>query len=69
MLVHCQQGVDRSTTVIAAFIMTVWKVKSAIAFRFIQQKRLIANPLDSYLTFLDENESKIHAFLNHADLL
>jgi len=44
VLVHCQQGVSRSATVVAAYLMTTQSISATEAIQFIKARRPIANP-------------------------
>lgn len=58
VLIRCQQGIDRSATVVIAYLMSKYHVTADQALNFVRSKRFIANPLDEagagvgYMTFL-----------------
>ena len=52
VFVHCQQGKDRSPTIVMAYIMSKYGVTFDKAFTFVRSKRMVADPLDVYLKFL-----------------
>lgn len=52
VLVHCQQGIDRSPTVVMAYIMSKYNVTYEQACNFVRSKRRIADPLSAYGDFL-----------------
>lgn len=54
VLVHCAEGVSRSVSVVAAFLMAAygWSPKDAIAF--IKQRRPVANPNFGFIQQLHE---------------
>ena len=57
VFVHCRQGVDRSATVVIAYIMSAYDISFEKALTFMRSKRWIAEPGESYLDFL-KNEFK-----------
>lgn len=56
VFVNCRQGVDRSATIVIAYIMSYYRVTVDQALNFVRNIRYIANPLDengsNYITFL-----------------
>lgn len=44
MLVHCAEGISRSVSVVAAFLMAQYGWSPSEAVGFIKERRLIANP-------------------------
>lgn len=53
VFVHCQQGVDRSTTVIIVYLMLYYDVTWEEALNYIRSKRYIAEPKPSFITVLE----------------
>jgi len=52
VLVHCQQGKDRSASVVIAYVMNVFEVTFEQALQFVRSKRFIAEPGDMYMEYL-----------------
>jgi hypothetical protein len=52
VFVHCQQGKDRSATVVIAYIMSKYNVSVDTALTFVRSKRWLAEPGDEYISFL-----------------
>jgi atypical dual specificity phosphatase len=54
VLVHCAEGVSRSVSVVAAFLMAQygWSPKEAISF--IKERRMVANPNFGFIQQLHE---------------
>lgn len=48
VLVHCEQGISRSVTVMAAFLMRTERMHSLEAIRYIQKFRPIADPNEGF---------------------
>jgi hypothetical protein len=59
-LVHCQQGIDRSATVVAAFIMFQLDLPGDVAFGYVRSRRRIADPgVPGYKEFLEREGGRI----------
>eukprot|EP00794_Sanderia_malayensis_P018820 gene18820-20716_t len=58
VLVHCIAGVSRSTTIVAAYLITVAKIGWKDAIRFVQNSRSVANPNYGFQRQLEEYEFK-----------
>jgi hypothetical protein len=61
ILVQCQQGKDRSATVIAAYLVSRCSISAERAFGFIRSKRIIADPLPMYIDWVKANEAELRA--------
>ena len=48
MLVHCQQGVSRSASIVIAFLIKKFKVCYKDALDFVKKKRSIVNPNEGF---------------------
>jgi protein-tyrosine phosphatase len=59
-LVFCQQGIDRSTCVVVAYIMYKYGVTTKQAFNFVRSKRRIVGDMPEYMNFLDQREKVLH---------
>ncbi|KDQ51359.1 hypothetical protein JAAARDRAFT_41203 [Jaapia argillacea MUCL 33604] len=53
VLVHCQQGVSRSATVVAAYMMQTHSLPPSEAVRFLRSKRFIVWPNPGFFTQLE----------------
>lgn len=60
MLVHCQQGVSRSASIVIAFIMKKFRVKYPVALKFVQSKRDVVKPNEGFELSLIEYSERIH---------
>ena len=59
-LVHCQQGIDRSATVVAAFLMFQLDLPADTAFGYVRSIRRIADPgVPGYKEFLEREGGRI----------
>jgi atypical dual specificity phosphatase len=65
VLVHCNQGVSRSATLVAAYIMKSQKKTAKEALDFIKTRRYVANPNSGFRLQLSAFERRIL----HADCL
>lgn len=59
VLVHCRQGVDRSPTVVAAYLMAKYGLTYNEAYNAVLSRRIIAQPNEVYPTIMRKNEDKI----------
>lgn len=57
MLVHCNAGVSRSSTVCIAYLMTFLKLSFDSAFRLVKSKRECIRPNDGFLNQLKQLDS------------
>ena len=58
ILVHCQLGVSRSVTIVAAFLMKKFKFRAIYALEFVKRRRMQAMPNYGFLNQLAEYEKK-----------
>ncbi|KIY70327.1 phosphatases II [Cylindrobasidium torrendii FP15055 ss-10] len=56
VLVHCQQGISRSTSVVIAYLMRHRHMSYDVAFAFVQQHRACANPNSGFVKVLRDSE-------------
>lgn len=56
VLVHCRQGIDRSPSVIIAYLMFYYDVTFEQALNYVRSKRYIAQPLEGYTDILKSTE-------------
>lgn len=54
VFVHCQQGIDRSTTVVLAYLMSAHSISCDEALAHTRSWRHIADPMPIYINFLKE---------------
>jgi protein-tyrosine phosphatase len=54
ILVHCMQGVSRSASVVAAYLMAVYGWTPQQAVQFVKSKRRIADPNSGFVAQLGE---------------
>lgn len=52
VLVFCQQGADRSATVVIAYLMSAYQLSFEDALLYVRSRRFIANPQTEYQDFL-----------------
>lgn len=57
VLVHCEQGISRSPTVVAAYLMKKWVMSADEALKFIASKRPSINPNPSFINQLKNYQS------------
>ena len=53
VFIHCQQGIDRSTTVIMAFLMFYYGATVEQSLNYIRSIRYIAEPMNVYINMLN----------------
>lgn len=53
VLVHCQQGVSRSATFVAAYLMKTWSFSHQEAITFVKGRRTIAKPNAGFVRQLE----------------
>ncbi|CAN0156299.1 unnamed protein product [Ectocarpus sp. 13 AM-2016] len=61
VLVHCNKGVSRSSTVVAAYLMRTRGLSKTTALTYLRSRRSIVNPHEGFLAQLDTFESKLTA--------
>ncbi|CAM9185879.1 unnamed protein product [Ectocarpus sp. 4 AP-2014] len=61
VLVHCNKGVSRSSTVVAAYLMRTRGLSKPTALTYLRSRRSIVNPHEGFLAQLDTFESKLTA--------
>lgn len=59
VLIHCQQGKDRSATVVAAYLVSRCRVSANQAYGFIRSLRMIADTADPYIEWVKDNEKQL----------
>lgn len=60
VLVHCQQGVSRSATLVIAYVMFANALGYAEAFRYVKSKRSIVSPNVGFLCQLRDWDRQLH---------
>ena len=60
VFVHCQQGKDRSASVVIGYIMSKYNVTFEQALTFVRSKRFIAEPGKEYLDFLRDEFRRVN---------
>ncbi len=60
-VVHCAAGISRSTTIVAAFLMRMYKMSADGALKHIQECRSITNPNDGFRQQLYQFEKELDA--------
>ncbi|CAB1111234.1 unnamed protein product [Ectocarpus sp. CCAP 1310/34] len=61
VLVHCNKGVSRSSTVVAAYLMRTRGLSKTTALTYLRSRRSIVNPHEGFLAQLDTFEAKLTA--------
>jgi len=56
VLIHCQSGVNRSASIVLAYLMTYRQMTFKEAFLFLRERRPIVSPHESYMKQLREYE-------------
>jgi len=56
VLIHCQSGVNRSASIVLAYLMTYRRMTFKEAFLFLRERRPIVSPHESYMKQLSEYE-------------
>jgi len=56
VLIHCQSGVNRSASIVLAYLMTYRHMSFKEAFLFLRERRPIVSPHESYMKQLSEYE-------------
>lgn len=59
VLVFCQQGADRSATVVIAYLMSIYELSFEDALIYVRSRRFIANPSIEYQEFLKVFETQL----------
>ncbi|CAE8612136.1 unnamed protein product, partial [Polarella glacialis] len=60
VLVHCAIGVNRSVTIVAAWLMHSWRWQAHRALQYVECRRPIANPVDSHRQQLVAFQQQLH---------
>jgi predicted protein tyrosine phosphatase len=60
LLIHCAQGVSRSSTIVIAYLMKSQNMKLQEALSHVRQNRRIINPNPGFMKQLSQFESEIH---------
>lgn len=60
VLVHCVQGMSRSASVIAAYLMAVWGCSVRDAVEFVKSRSSTAQPNTGFMSQLQEYHDKLH---------
>lgn len=60
VLIHCQSGVNRSASIVLAYLMTYRKMTFKEAFLFLRERRPIVSPHESYMKQLSEYEMTLY---------
>lgn len=63
VFVHCHVGKSRSVTIVLAYLVQELKMELQTAFRFVKEKRWIAEPNRGFVNQLAAFESKLEAKL------
>ena len=58
-LVHCIQGISRSATIVAAYLMYKYNMTPSEAISYIRQKREIVNPNPGFMRQLTNYHAKL----------
>uniref|UniRef100_A0A6B2L245 protein-tyrosine-phosphatase n=1 Tax=Arcella intermedia TaxID=1963864 RepID=A0A6B2L245_9EUKA len=66
IFVHCNQGRQRSATIVAAYLMRINKWKADEALSFIQSRRPVCQPHEAYLQQLKDYETTLSSFFSWA---
>ncbi|CAN0130737.1 unnamed protein product [Pylaiella littoralis] len=59
VLVHCNKGVSRSSTVVAAYLMRTRGLSKAAAMSYLRSRRSIVNPHEGFIAQLEAFEAKL----------
>ncbi len=59
ILIFCKNGRSRSFTIVAAYLMSRYRMSLAMAFNFIQQKRPVVEPRINFIEILEEYEKEL----------
>ena len=59
VLVHCQAGISRSSTIVIAYIMATKKITLKDAIEFVRKNRPSVTPNEGFMTQLQEYEVKL----------
>lgn len=61
VLVHCEQGMSRSATVVMAYLMTLQHMTREQSYLLCKAKRPMTNPNEGFWRQLEEYEKQLHA--------
>lgn len=59
VIVHCGEGISRSSTIVIAFIIRLWSCSLQEAYNYVSSKRLIINPNWGFLISLAKYATRI----------